>query len=118
MRQFCGISTTVTLAGSRDWLAVLICSLMLVTGAGRSQAAAQPPLGVYAHIDIVEAIQDIQKTKETKHLCSRVPAYETSQTNDLHTSLQNFYEINDGRSGRFRDISGDTLVPGPALPTP
>ncbi len=92
MRQFCGIATTVTLAGPRDWLAVLICSLMLVTGAGRSQAATQPPLGVYAHIDIVEAIQDIQKTKETEHLCSRVPAYETSQTNDLHTSLQKFYE--------------------------
>ncbi len=92
MRQFFGIATTVTLDGPRHWLAVLIWSLMLVTGADRSQAAAQPPLGVYAHIDIVEAIQDIQGTKGTTPLCSAVPPYNTGQTNNLHTSLQNFYE--------------------------
>ncbi len=90
MRRFRRIATTVTLAGPRHWRAVLISSLMLVTGVGRSQAATQPSLGVYAHIDIVEAIQDIQG-KGTTLLCSAVPPYNTSQTNNLHTSLQGFY---------------------------
>ncbi len=87
----------MTSAGPRHWLAVLICSLMLAGGAGRSQAGAQPPSGVYAHIDIVEAIQDIQKTNGQQTngktpLCSAVPPYATSQTTALHTSLQDFYE--------------------------
>jgi hypothetical protein len=92
MRRICGIATCVTLAGSRYWTTILLCGLMLAGGAGRSQAAAQPPLGVYAHIDIVEAIQDIQGTKGTTPLCSAVPPYEDRQTKKLHTRLRVFYE--------------------------
>ncbi len=94
VRRFFGVATTVTLAGPLHWLGVLICSLMLVTGAGRSQAAAQQPLGVYAHIDIVEAIRNIQGKKGTL-LCSAVPPYDPhkgSATYNLHTSLQIFYQ--------------------------